>query len=151
MAISPYPSPADAGVIFVVLANTAISISIVKEIFRSILQVMGIHFASWEEFSTEPSDSAICYRNPSESYVEEFRFKTPSKRYDTVFISDCFENECPICLAEFEPNSEINYLSCGHIFHTSCVEKWLKYWNTTCPLCRDQMIPQEDEDNYCPM
>ncbi|KAL3821613.1 hypothetical protein ACJIZ3_007518 [Penstemon smallii] len=153
MAISSYPTPADAGVLCVILANTAISISIVKELVRSILQVIGIHFeSSSDEFSVEPSNSSavVCRRIPSESYMEDFRSKTPTILYDSIFISDC---ECSICLAEFKANAEINHLSCGHVFHKLCLEKWLKYWNTTCPLCRNyMMMPQEiEEDATCPI
>ncbi|KAK6141269.1 hypothetical protein DH2020_024985 [Rehmannia glutinosa] len=77
MAISSYPTPADAGVLCVILANTAISISIVKELFRSMLHdVIGIRIASWEELSVDPSDSAECHRNPSESYMDAFEAKS---------------------------------------------------------------------------
>ncbi|KAL2246018.1 UNVERIFIED_CONTAM: putative E3 ubiquitin-protein ligase XERICO [Sesamum indicum] len=152
MAISSYPTPADAGVLCVILANTAISISIVKEIVRSILHVIGIHIASWDEFSVEPSDSADqCCRSPSESYMDEFRSRTPAIQYDSVFMCGCPKQECSICLTEFEPKAEINHLSCGHVFHKLCLEKWLNYWNTTCPLCRNSMMPQEVEDDACPM
>ncbi|XP_073299384.1 probable E3 ubiquitin-protein ligase XERICO [Primulina huaijiensis] len=148
MAISSYPTPADAGVLCIILANAAISISIFKEIVRSVLHVIGIHVAPWEGFSVEPSDeSSKCRKSPSETYMEEFRNRTSA-----IFICDsCPEQECSICLMELGPNTEINCLSCGHIFHKLCLEKWLKYWNTTCPLCRDCMIAQEMEECECPM
>lgn len=148
MAISSYPTPADAGVLCLILANTAISISIVKEIFRSILHVIGIRIESWEELSVDTSDSYECHKTPSESYVEEFRSQIPAMRFDSLCIHD---SECSICLSEFEPDSEVNHLSCGHVFHNMCLEKWLNFWNTTCPLCRNFMMPQEIEEDTCPM
>lgn len=151
MAISSYSTPADSGVLFVILANTAMSISIVKEIVRSILHVIGIRIASWEELSVEPSELADCHRSPSESYTEEFRSRIPVMRYDAIFIRKCLKEECSICLTEFEPNTEVNRLSCGHVFHKLCLEKWLNYWNITCPLCRNYMMPQEAEEDACPM
>ncbi|KAG8387155.1 hypothetical protein BUALT_Bualt03G0223800 [Buddleja alternifolia] len=151
MAISSYPTPADAGVLCVILANTAISISIVKEIVRSILHSIGIHIASWEELSVEPTYSSECHRNPSESYMEEFRTRSPAMMYDSIFTVDCPKQECSICLTEFNPKAEINRLSCGHIFHKSCLEKWLKFWNATCPLCRNYVMPQEVEEDACPI
>nr|GLL34910.1 probable E3 ubiquitin-protein ligase XERICO [Ipomoea trifida] len=151
MGLSPYSTPADAGVLCVILVNTAISISIVKEIVRSILSVIGIRIASWEEYAIEgPLDSLECRGTPSESYIEEFRSRTPPIRYDAMCISNNPEQECSVCLAEFKPDAEINQLPCGHVFHTACLEKWLKYWNVTCPLCRNYMIPQ-GEDDGCPM
>ncbi|KAL2493625.1 putative E3 ubiquitin-protein ligase [Forsythia ovata] len=151
MGISPYPTPADAGVLCIILANTAISISIVMEIVRSILHVIGIHISSWEEFSADPSGPVECCRGPSELYMEEFRSRTPAIRYDSMFICDCPKQECSVCLTEFKPNQEINHLSCGHVFHKLCLEKWLNYWNVTCPLCRNYMMPQALEEDACPM
>lgn len=152
MGLSSYSSAADAGVLCVILANTAMSISIMKEIVRSVLLLIGIHIASWEEFSVEQLDSVHCHKSPSESYIEEFRSRTPAIRYDSMFTCDCPKQECSVCLIEFEPHAEVNQLSCGHVFHKSCLEKWLNYWNITCPLCRNNMIPEEEvEEDSCPM
>lgn len=160
MGLSPYSTPADAGVLCVILVNTAISISIVKELVRSILHVVGIHIASWEDYSIDNNTFESIERraSPSESYMEEFRSRTPAIRYDSIYnngndggCSNRQLHECPVCLTEFEPHAEINHLSCGHVFHKTCLEKWLKYWNVTCPLCRNHMLPQDAEENTCPM
>lgn len=152
MAISSYPTPADAGVLCIILANTAISLSIMKEIVRSILHVVGIRIASWEELSADSLSSGECRKGLSESYMEEFRSQMPAMRFDSLSVHDCHAHECSICLSDFEPNAEVNHLTCGHVFHNLCLEKWLNYWNTTCPLCRNCMMPQEDEDeDTCPM
>lgn len=152
MGLSPYSTPADAGVLCVILVNTAISISIVKEIVRSILNVIGIHIAPWEEYSMEgPLDTFECRATPSESYMEDFRSQTPTIRYDSVCISHHSEKECPVCLTDFAPDAEINRLSCGHVFHRLCLEKWLKCWSVTCPLCRNCMMPHEGDEDTCPM
>ncbi|XP_071730071.1 probable E3 ubiquitin-protein ligase XERICO [Rutidosis leptorrhynchoides] len=151
MGLSPYQSPSDAGVLCVILVNTAMSISIMKEIVRSILHVIGIHVSSWEDYNNQAhSESVDCRGTPSETYMEEFRSRTPSILYDSLCRRT--KQECSVCLVEFKPDSEINRLSCGHVFHKSCVEKWLKYWNVTCPLCRNHMMmPKEGEENTCPM
>lgn len=147
MGLSTYPTPTDAGVLCVILVNTAISISIVKEIVRSILHVIGIRIASWEEYNVEgPLDAFECRGAPSESYMEEFRSRFPPIRYDSICMCEHLEQECSVCLIEFAPDAEINQLSCGHVFHATCLEKWLKYWNVTCPLCRNYMMPQDDDD-----
>ncbi|XP_076901055.1 putative E3 ubiquitin-protein ligase XERICO [Bidens hawaiensis] len=147
MGLSPYQTPSDAGVLCVILVNTAISISIMKELVRSILHVIGIHVASAEDTLTE---SVECRGTPSETYMEEFRSQTPSFLYDLLCRQT--KQECSVCLVEFDPNAEINRLACGHVFHKTCVEKWLKLWNVTCPLCRNQMmVPKEIEENTCPM
>ncbi|XP_059278778.1 probable E3 ubiquitin-protein ligase XERICO [Lycium ferocissimum] len=152
MGLSQYPTPADAGILGVILVKTAISISIIKEILRSILHVIGIHIASWEDYSIEgPSNSFECRGSPPESYMEEFRTRTPSFRYDSLCTSNHPEQECSVCLTKFEPDAGVNRLSCGHVFHKVCLEKWLRYWHVTCPLCRNYLMPQQEEDDTCPM
>lgn len=42
---------------------------------------------------------------------------------------------CVICLSKFELKSKIRPLSCEHVFHAKCVDKWLRA-NRTCPICR---------------
>ncbi|CAA0836950.1 Probable E3 ubiquitin-protein ligase XERICO [Striga hermonthica] len=76
MAISSYPTPAEAGILCLILANTAMSISAVKELFRSILSMMGIHISSWDELSVEPPDLIEFRLSPSECYMDEFRRRT---------------------------------------------------------------------------
>ncbi|XP_021736799.1 E3 ubiquitin-protein ligase At1g63170-like isoform X2 [Chenopodium quinoa] len=42
---------------------------------------------------------------------------------------------CCICLAAYVDNDELRELPCTHLFHTECVDKWLKI-NASCPLCK---------------
>ncbi|GER54035.1 RING-H2 zinc finger protein [Striga asiatica] len=155
MAISSYPTPAEAGILCLILANTAMSISAMKELFRSILSMIGIHISSWNELSVEPPDSVEFRLSPSESYMDEFRRLTLAVRYDSVIPCGAHGQECSICLLEFDPEAEVNRLSCGHVFHKPCLEKWLRCWRTTCPLCRHPMMPEkveeEEEVDTCPM
>jgi hypothetical protein len=41
---------------------------------------------------------------------------------------------CPICLAA-GPNWLFCNTQCGHVFHRTCVNKWME-GNSTCPICR---------------
>ncbi|KAH7288382.1 hypothetical protein KP509_31G024600 [Ceratopteris richardii] len=44
--------------------------------------------------------------------------------------------ECAICLSNFQGNERGRLLpSCGHVFHTKCIDVWL-FSQSTCPLCR---------------
>lgn len=43
--------------------------------------------------------------------------------------------ECCICLSCYEDNVELRELPCGHHFHCTCVDRWLRM-NSTCPLCK---------------
>lgn len=47
-------------------------------------------------------------------------------------------HSCPICMEEFKVGEEINVLPCGHLYHLTCVEHWLRD-NGTCPTCRERV------------
>lgn len=149
MGLSSLPAPSE-GVLCIILVNTAMSISLVKAIFRTFLHIVGIHVSSpsppTENSQNPPDPSEFQYLSPSEGFIEDFRSKTPTLRFESV-CSSCKqqpEHECSVCLTKFEPESEINCLPCGHLFHKACLEKWLEYWNITCPLCRTPLMPEDD-------
>ncbi len=49
-----------------------------------------------------------------------------------------FENQCKICLMEYEKDDEITKLKCDerHYFHTECIIKWIEQGHNDCPFCR---------------
>ena len=147
MGLSSLPAPSE-GVLCVLLVNTALSVSIIKGIIRSVLQLVGIRLSSSSpplaDSSENLSESFEFHVSPSASYIEEIRSSIPAIQFESVCSFKQREHECSVCLTEFEPESKINHLSCGHIFHQNCLEKWLNYWNITCPLCRTPFMPEED-------
>jgi len=42
---------------------------------------------------------------------------------------------CSICLDSIVMNETANEIPCGHVFHESCIDGWLRI-SRTCPLCR---------------
>lgn len=57
--------------------------------------------------------------------------------------------ECPICLCPFdEGNQVVQFRKCIHLFHTECLEQWLKI-NPTCPMCKSEKRQEiiGDEEN----
>ncbi|KAF8407894.1 hypothetical protein HHK36_007032 [Tetracentron sinense] len=52
------------------------------------------------------------------------------------------EVECAVCLCRIEEEEEIRELRCDHIFHRVCLDRWLGYRHTTCPLCRGSSAPR---------
>ncbi|KAJ4981606.1 hypothetical protein NE237_032443 [Protea cynaroides] len=147
MGLSSLPAPSE-GMLCILLVNTALSISIVKGIVRSILHIVGIGLSST---STSSSDSVETLPEPfefrltpSNTFIEEFRYRTPAIRFGSAFNCNQSEQDCSVCLNRFESDSEINQLCCGHLFHKVCLERWLDYWNITCPLCRTPLMPEEE-------
>ena len=57
-------------------------------------------------------------------------------KFPTGVVSDSPKVEnCIICLERYETEERVTELSCGHLFHYSCIEKWFDE-STTCPCCR---------------
>ncbi|KAL1364373.1 hypothetical protein HN51_012578 [Arachis hypogaea] len=51
---------------------------------------------------------------------------------------------CAVCLTDFEQEDEIRRLvNCTHVFHRGCVDRWMGYDQSTCPLCRTPFIPDD--------
>jgi hypothetical protein len=49
------------------------------------------------------------------------------------------ENECPICYDELTTNTIT--LPCNHVFHNSCMSRWIELNNNLCPYCRYDLTP----------
>lgn len=54
---------------------------------------------------------------------------------------------CSICLDEYSPSETLAELPCGHVFHSDCIGKWLTERSSTCPLCKTDLLADEDETN----
>ena len=71
------------------------------------------------------------------------RASLKTRAYDKINMNQ----ECSICLADFEEGDRVGDLACGHTFHVRpCLKKWLKRKNH-CPLCHagSLAIPTEAE------
>ncbi|KAJ4977400.1 hypothetical protein NE237_002506 [Protea cynaroides] len=145
MGLSSLPAPSE-GVLCILLVNTALSISIVKGIVRSILHIVGIRLSALTTVDSveTTAEQFEFHLTPSDTFIEEFRYRTPATQFGSIFNCNQSEQECPVCLNRFEPDSEVNQLCCDHLFHKICLEKWLDYWNITCPLCRTPLIPEQE-------
>ncbi|KAK9732599.1 hypothetical protein RND81_04G009000 [Saponaria officinalis] len=49
---------------------------------------------------------------------------------------------CVICLGVFKEDETLRSMpKCGHVFHSDCVDSWLKS-HATCPCCRANLCPK---------
>lgn len=61
----------------------------------------------------------------------------PSKSLSSK-IPEEEKDKCAICMAHYEVGEEVKTLTCTHIFHTECIDQWLKL-NRTCPVCKQSI------------
>ena len=70
---------------------------------------------------------------------EEELNKIPVSTYKNI-SQDLKEKNtnCTICRDEYRDNDEVRILQCEHVFHTDCVDNWLKNHSYKCPCCRKE-------------
>ncbi|KAJ2083389.1 hypothetical protein H4R24_000866 [Coemansia sp. RSA 988] len=44
--------------------------------------------------------------------------------------------DCSICLLTYEVDDSARVLSCGHVYHTDCIDHWLTQRSACCPICK---------------
>ena len=49
------------------------------------------------------------------------------------------DNKCVVCQYEFKNGETVTQLTCGHLFHSECVDTWLSK-NKICPMCHKEII-----------
>ncbi|GAV63036.1 zf-RING_2 domain-containing protein [Cephalotus follicularis] len=136
MGISNFPT-APEGVLPVLVMNTVLSVALLKNVVRSVLQVMGATSTDSEEDHRDGYSKEYIIRERRVS-ITQFKSFCHNKRSSIVAasISGGATVECCMCLCEFDAEEEVSELSCNHFFHKSCLEKWFNNKHSTCPLCR---------------
>lgn len=61
---------------------------------------------------------------------------SPECGKDTEFDQEM----CVICLEEFDDKEKFRKLPCKHIFHKKCIDHWVMYSKTACPICNDEIF-----------
>lgn len=146
MGLSNFHSPAE-GVLPVLVMNTVMSVALLKNMVRSMLQ-LGANGGS-PSLEEGPSSDNGC-GNAKERRVSVTRFG--SLCHGKPGVDRCKNGcgagggggaggcssslDCCVCLCRFEAEEEVSELSCKHFFHKGCLEKWFDNKHSTCPLCR---------------
>ena len=85
-----------------------------------------------EEEESEEEDENQIFNRKKVKYIKkmtEFEYKN-IKKYSSIK-----EKKCCICLEKYKSSDIIKEYPCKHIFHKSCIFKWLKESNL-CPICK---------------
>jgi hypothetical protein len=59
-------------------------------------------------------------------------------RLEKAAVGDTRETECAVCMERFGEGDEIRKMPCSHVFHQTCIFKWLRV-SRLCPHCRFAM------------
>jgi hypothetical protein len=59
-------------------------------------------------------------------------------------MAEC--RQCLICLEDYDPEEDLRLLTCRHVFHRDCVDRWLETGRNNCPACRSQVRDLSNDD-----
>ncbi|XP_027108239.1 RING-H2 finger protein ATL58-like [Coffea arabica] len=60
----------------------------------------------------------------------------PTMKFKREAFSSTEDTQCTICLGDYEDKDVLRIMpKCGHSFHLSCIDVWLRK-QSTCPVCR---------------
>ncbi|KAL4567135.1 hypothetical protein LXL04_022709 [Taraxacum kok-saghyz] len=95
------------------------------------------HFRQ-NQFGSSPVSEAMLTRE----FLVVTNFKNIDQRKDLV-------EGCAICLTEFGGDDKIRCLeNCTHIFHQSCLDRWMNHDQDCCPMCRRPVLPYACQGEY---
>lgn len=63
-------------------------------------------------------------------HIEQFRWGDRARA-----AGDDSQSQCMVCLCDFGSDEQVKRLPCGHLFHGSCIDEWLRRC-TDCPICK---------------
>jgi hypothetical protein len=55
-------------------------------------------------------------------------------------VDNVEEDQCAVCIGEFDQDEDITLLPCQHKFHTTCITPWLTERQSKCPLCKFDVL-----------
>ena len=78
----------------------------------------------------------------------QVREKFPAFHYHPEnHVEQPLDDECAICLDDFAEGMRLRRLPCGHVFHSTCIARWLIERSAFCPLCKVDLYEAEGEEN----
>ena len=127
-------------------------ITILAFCIMGIILIMFSHFCIQEDIYNNDNLLQVIYREFEEQNIEN----SINRRIilelirDKVVIYKMKKNdphinqECVICLDNYEKETKACCLGCNHIYHKKCIEDWLVL-KPTCPLCQYEVLERFDD------
>ncbi|KAM7531323.1 hypothetical protein LguiB_034733 [Lonicera macranthoides] len=120
-------------------------LGLIRKLISALFRTLGLgDFLEPEiSFSTR-LDSSPEFRSVSAALIREL---LPVVIFSELGVES--PESCAVCLYEFDGGDEIRRLSnCRHIFHRSCLDRWMDHDQKTCPLCRTPFIPEDLQESF---
>lgn len=132
MGLSHFPT-ASEGVLPLLVMNTVVSVTLLKNMVRSVFQIV----ASESEASREIEEKDEAEEDFVRRRILITQFKSLCENRGEEEEGEERGVECCVCLCGFKEEEEVSELvSCEHFFHRACLDNWFGNNHTTCPLCR---------------
>ncbi|KAK2978498.1 hypothetical protein RJ640_006197 [Escallonia rubra] len=126
-------------------------LGLIRNIISSLFRFLGLPDFLEPDFYPFPENPTSMLEHPPLSAVLIREFLPVVKFGDLPSGAGAGEppERCAVCLYEFECGEEIRWLSnCKHIFHRSCLDRWMDHDQKTCPLCRTPFVPRDLQDEF---
>ncbi|KAI3906140.1 hypothetical protein MKW92_004138 [Papaver armeniacum] len=129
---------------------TCYILSFIKTFISSILQILGfVKFVDSEDVISSQAYLQTEHHYSVVASVNLIKRARPAVKFEDREVDACDQDSCAICLCEYEDQDEIRPLmNCRHIFHGSCLNRWMINNQTTCPLCRTSLVPSQIEKAF---
>jgi hypothetical protein len=92
-----------------------------------------------------PRDGVTGHSTPTESELPTPVEDTPIAAPEKTETPETGNFSCPICTDDFVKGQDLRVLPCNHQFHMECIDPWLMNVSGTCPLCRIDLNPPQEE------
>lgn len=96
-----------------------------------------IHFFNYilELYSSSEKDLPPIYLTKKEfNNLNCVKYVKCDNFFQNTNIEKC--EKCPICIKNFTNSSKVIVLNCKHVFHKTCLSKWLLKKSNKCPMCK---------------
>lgn len=75
--------------------------------------------------------------------IAELNHHTTIETYNS---QNSLHDTCAVCREPFNSGQPVRRIvRCGHVFHTTCMDRWLES-HSTCPLCMQTIVPPENDN-----
>jgi len=117
-----------------------------KEIYKKMSQIHEFNLQFYSELLTlqlsyKVQHSKLIIQNMFDKFIPEISLKKAGMK------GKCLDDTtCTICIAEFDDTwtRNLRKLPCAHIFHSECIDTWLRTGKRTCPFCRKDVFEKRE-------